>query len=140
MSHSSLCRRRVLGVLSAFFAAPALSLPASARAISPTGGDDAAGRLSDMFSRPQSAIFVGREYLRRHPEDADADMLRRRIAERSGIDPYAGRPATGAAELREKLRDAVQRDFEAGRTRTLDGVVLAETELDLCALGALMAG
>jgi len=97
-----------------------------------------ARRLAAIFTRPVSAARVGRAYLRSHPNEASLDRLIQEIA--------AGWPGGAAqierlstAQLRRRLHREVRADFAAGRTVTVQGWVLAESEARLFGLTALAA-
>lgn len=125
-----LARRTLLKAGSTLIALAALGRTAYALP-APEGPEAALLRL--ISSRP-AAERLGRRYLRQHPEEADAGRLARRILAR--LEAQGGSTARlGRASLRHTLAA----DFAAGRTRTIDGWILAETEADLCALAALKA-
>jgi len=92
-------------------------------------------RLLALLSRPDSAATVGRAYLRLRPDEAEADLLVRLLAQ----------SLSGPADLDDeaKLRRAMARslsaDFDQGRLVNVSGWLLAETEARLCALAALSA-
>lgn len=92
-----------------------------------------AARIEPLFSDVESAREVGRRYLARFPDQANHTLL----LERSGL---AGLPQDSPAEptlLRKALDRRRQQDFLTGNTVTLDGWILAQSEVDLCALLAL---
>jgi hypothetical protein len=125
----------ILGFLSA------LGLTRPARALAKLGGSSApdplALKLAKFFVHKDSASMVGREYLRSVPEEEDARLLVDLIC--SG---QVGRRETllGAdlKELREWLRGQQRLDFEHGRIVKVQGWILSETEVRLCALAALL--
>jgi hypothetical protein len=85
--------------------------------------------LLALVRRPESARVVGRAYLGRHPEEADAArlaaLLERQLRER------------GAASLGERVARRVRQDFAEGATVHVKGWILSRTEARLCALQAL---
>lgn len=110
----------------------AASLPTLA---SPT--DPLAVRLAGVFSDRESAISVGREYLRAAPQEAHLDLL---IAELCSRQPQ-GRSAFMAvdhATLRGMLNRQQREDFALGRTVNVKGWILSETEARLCGLTVLL--
>jgi hypothetical protein len=101
--------------------ASALLLPRGASALTVRSERDrAADALVATFTNRTSAAIVGRSYLDLRPAEADIGTLLRLI----DADP-------------ETVRDKVHDDFVSGRVVALDGLVLSETELRLCALAAL---
>lgn len=112
------------------------------------GGSAAAGekalaagpvrRLLRSFDRSGSGVAVGRRYLACHPEEAETGRLLAKLD--GGLRRAAGRPASSQASLRRLIRIAVAQDFGAGRMIPVDGWMLAETEVRLCALAALGQG
>jgi hypothetical protein len=101
--------------------AASLAAPAEPRAA-------AADALIESFVNRTSAAAVGRSYLGLRPAEADLEALIKLI----GLD--AGKDRTF---LKSSVRARVRDDFEHGRVVALDGAVLSETELRLCALAAL---
>lgn len=91
--------------------------------------------VAGLLRHGTSAAVVGTEYLRIRPEEADAEMLRRRC----GL-PDAPSDKFGSAalmRLAEKLLDQHRDDFRAGRVIELGGFTLSVTELRLCAIVSL---
>lgn len=101
--------------------------------------DPLAARLTSVFSHPASAAVVGWEYLRVVPREADAALLIDLISSRS---PSRRRAIDNPDATRrlELLLLRQQEDFERGRTVTVHGWILSETEGRLCALAALAEG
>jgi hypothetical protein len=65
-------------------------------------------------------VVLGRAYLHDHPDEDDADFLVRHLP---GVDPHH--------KVRPQLPDltpAAERDFDAGRTVTVQGWQLSQTE------------
>ena len=122
-----IARRSLLKAGSSLLALAALGRTAAAL---PAPGDGAA-RLLTLLGNPGAAARLGRCHLLRHPEEADAARLTARLTAR--LAP-AGGPIRRAA-----LRRSLAADFAAGRVTTVDGWILAATEVDLCALAALKA-
>ncbi len=90
-----------------------------------------AAGLAQLFTRPDSAIVIGRRYLSREPGEGPPRALASDLQRASAGDPAAART---------DLRDRVRRDFERGDTVLLDGWVLARSECHACAAVALAAG
>jgi hypothetical protein len=116
-------RRAVVGGLGAGLLLGLASAP------EPCGAGDRGDGLADLFSTLPSARAIGAAYLRSCVDDAPG-------------------PATLAAELpagetvaalREAVAERVRNDFANGRVVTVDGWLLARTEVRLCALAYLVA-
>lgn len=94
-------------------------------------------RLTSVLKRKRSARTVGKEYLRRAPEEADRLLLVNAICgsdcelQRALLDGDDGR-------LRIAVRNRLRRDFADGRTVLLDGWLLSRTEARLCALATIV--
>ena len=97
--------------------------------------DSLAFQLARVFSHPESAKVIGREYLRLSPEEADTDLLIQRIFSRNPDDLLG----YGEMEpLREMMSAQMLSDFERHRVLAVRGWILSQTELRLCALAALV--
>lgn len=113
-----------------------VSLPASVLAqpagnLSPT----LVSRLSRFYSNRESARVIGRRYLDLAPSEAAPEHLMALICRSRENSARLARANTG--QLREFLLDQQRTDFARGRTVTIDGWVLSETEVRLCALAAI---
>jgi hypothetical protein len=84
------------------------------------------GRLVALLADQASARQVGRAYLKAMPADSDRAQLLSQLAARLDHDPS-----------RETYAACCRRDFAEGRTVTVNGWVLSQTEARLCALAAL---
>ena len=101
------------------------------------GLDPLALSLARSFTYRESAKVIGSEYLRRVPQEANTRLL---------IDLICSCSAERRTELRQadvgtarRLLQLQQReDFEYGRIVNLQGWILSQTEVRLCALTALM--
>ena len=93
--------------------------------------------LAGFFEDRKSAASVGDEYLRLHPAEDDESRLVRRLAggRRREVE-WERLAASDPAAFRESVRARHREDFAAGRTVSLHGWVLSETEARLCALAA----
>ena len=80
-----------------------------------------------------SASQVAEAYWKIASEERDAATLTSRLCERTGTDCPASQPR---AVMQTRLRDCITDDFREGRTVTVEGWVLSETEARLCALVA----
>ncbi len=91
-----------------------------------------------MLRRTESARIVGREYLRQFPQVTPVSIVAEFVELASSHRIVAGGPrGQDSSELcREVFRRRQLRDFEEGRTVTLQGWVLSKTEAHLCALVA----
>jgi hypothetical protein len=96
-----------------------------------------ASRLTGIFSRRQSARAVGRAYLRVAPGEADPQILMGAI---TGTTPDLHRVLDHGddADLGAALRNRIRRDFADGRTVSVEGWLLSQTEARLCALAELV--
>jgi hypothetical protein len=104
--------------------------------------DPAAARqarlIAGVFTRPVSAARIGRAYLRARPDDASLERLMQALA--GGWPGGAAQvERLGTAQLRRRLQRRIRADFAAGRTVTVQGWVLAESEARLFGLAALAA-
>lgn len=93
-------------------------------------------RLADVWTDQSSAQTVGLAYLsglaEPPPVQAWIDEMRADMPLRLRLTP---RPARH--RLRTYLQDRVRQDFVAKRTLFVDGWLLAQTEVRLCALAAM---
>lgn len=127
---------RLLGWWAGCGAVPLRSLAAESAA-EPVRADGSDEWLR-LLPHRQSAVAIGRRFLRLRPSDADSGRLRRLL----GLE----RAATGelsAARFeahRERLRALHREDFRRGRIVELGGWTLSLTELRLAALVALASG
>jgi hypothetical protein len=91
--------------------------------------------LVKLLSEVDSAVVVGREYLRHHPDERDPEHVRHVLSVALGGRLEAFDPAA----LRERVRRRVRQDFAENQVRIVDGWILSITEARLCALAALCA-
>ena len=96
----------------------------------------AAERLLEVYHRPESAAQIGLAYLKAGPQTQSADEMVNAVVARLGVSPRLD--AMTNAELKDGIALAVRDDFAAMRTIEVDGWILAETEVRLCALTALL--
>jgi|SRR5215510_4910054 len=97
--------------------------------------DYLACQIAQVFSRPESAKVIGREYLRLWPEEADTDFLIPRI--------FSSHPDEllrygEMKPLREMISAQILSDFERHHVLAVRGWIFSQTELRLCALAALV--
>ena len=86
----------------------------------------------------QSAMRIGRAYLRVHPEEASTAVLLAAVAGR----PLLARALTAAPDAAAVFRimdELVRADFAAGEIVNCGGWILAKSEARACALFALRA-
>jgi hypothetical protein len=141
MSGPRLRRRGILKwCFSAATFAPAAMRATAARSATPRSGDPLARALVDLFQHRQSAAVIGRAFLLRHPEEADARALIRRITGHRANELAGLTGARRREALRAALQSRYRHDFDQGRTRTIRGATLSLTELRLCALVAIETG
>jgi hypothetical protein len=127
--------RRGLLASAPWLAMVALGRPWPVRdATGPTIDSAGSAALVKLLSEVGSAVVVGREYLRGHPDERDLQRLRHSLSIALG-----GRlEAFDLAVLRERVRRRVRRDFVEGQVALVDGWILSITEARLCALAALL--
>ena len=101
------------------------------------GSDRIAARLAGLLQDQESACRVGREYLRRFPEEGDAACL---VAAICADMPQAGDTVArlNMSRLGQLVAQRLRADFEHGRVVNLRGWILGRTECRLCALASLM--
>jgi len=83
-------------------------------------------RLTGLLADAASARQVGQAYLQQAPGEADRERLTAELIARFNDDPS-----------REALTACCRADLADGRTVTVNGWVLSQTEVRLCALAAL---
>jgi hypothetical protein len=93
------------------------------------------GALENLLPDTDSAVAVGRAYLRHHPGERDQKRVQYLLSGALGghldtLDPGV---------LRARVRDRVRQDFAESRTAIVDGWILSITEARLCALVALIS-
>ncbi len=105
-----------------------------------TGSSSLRAALAGFFEDRKSAARVGEEYLRLYPTEDDGTRLVRRLAggRRREVE-WERLAASDPAAFRESVRARHREDFAAGRTVSLRGWVVSETEARLCALAARSA-
>ncbi len=141
MSGPKLHRRGILKwCLSAATVAPVAMNATAARSAATRPDDPLVRALVGLFAHRDSAAVIGRAFLLRYPEEADAELLIRRITghRADALAATAGARRRGA--LRKALQSHYRHDFDTGRTRTIHGATLSLTELRLCALVAIEMG
>lgn len=94
-----------------------------------------ARRVAGLFEHPDSAREIGREYLKLVPSDSDLAVLVRKMI------PDAGRmkflSTAGKKSLRRYIASSSREDFRQGRMVCVNGWMLSQTELRLCAIVGL---
>jgi hypothetical protein len=109
--------------------------PAPAAGAAPAPADARLGApLREVLAHLDSALVVGREYLRAHPEERDASRLAEALGSRRGVRAL---DCTGPA-LRRALDRRSRRDYAEGDVVVLRGWMLSRTEARLCGLAALL--
>jgi hypothetical protein len=94
-------------------------------------------QLAALLRHQASAKVIGREYLSKYGQEADARVLLDHIAASLAVSDVGRFAATGQG-LRELLDRTVREDFAVDRVVMLRGWVLSVTEARLCALAALL--
>jgi hypothetical protein len=95
-----------------------------------------ASLLCQFFSNRESARVVGQRYLDLTPNEASTERLMALIFQSK--ENYARLAHADAEQLRAILSDQQRADFAHGRTIMIDGWILSETEVRLCALAAIL--
>ena len=92
-------------------------------------------RIGTWVAESPDATELGRVYLASQPEEASVNMLTRLLS--ADLDVSLFEMSDG--ELRQVSRARMRRDFEDGRTLTVQGWLFSRTELRLYGLAALLA-
>lgn len=117
-----------------------LTAPVLAGAAACTGSATLRAALAGFFGDRSSARALGAEYLRLFPnEDDDTRLVRRLAGGRRRESEWEQLAAADPDALFARVRECHRDDFAAGRTVSLRGWVLSETEARLCALAARSA-
>ena len=95
-------------------------------------------QLPGLVTHLQSAKTIGKAYLRRFPDEGEVQTLSRSI----GLDGHTEfqrktrhlPPVRSEQCLRSWVRDRIRADFTDGRVVILDGWILSQFEVRLCAL------
>jgi hypothetical protein len=139
ISYADITRRSFMRTLlcrGAMFSFPPLLVPIMTKIGKFRELDLLAMRLANFFAHKHSARIVGSEYLRCTPRETDIDLLVNLICA-----PWAGRykelTSVDGGKLRELLTLQQRQDFEHGRIVNVQGWILSETEVRLCALAVL---
>ena len=93
-------------------------------------------RLGQFFFSRESARVIGQRYLELTPREANPERLMALICHSE--ENYMRLVDTDTEQLRAMLLDQQRTDFAFGRTIMIDGWVLSETEVRLCALAAML--
>ncbi len=104
----------------------------------PTTAYASTRRLLAVFRRRRSAVIIGRECLRQHPQEADPRHLLNLIG--AGLEDRSAGDKDDHRVLAHWLQDRFREDFNEGRSIRVEGWVLSQTEARLCALAALLEG
>lgn len=132
-------RRQLLRMLAGYVSAVGLASRSDAadryqsQALMPDARED----LIEIFPRRESAVLIGREYLRLAPQEAHAKRLLDLIG--SPGPPWA-MPSSGRIQpaMAQWLYEKQRGDFTQGRTVLIQGWMLSRTEARLCALISLV--
>ncbi len=99
--------------------------------------DAVTAKLLESLRHRESAVLVGREYLRIVPSEGDTATLVELVCS-STLEAHRWVPDQNLEALGEWLRARQQDDFVRGRTVRVHGWVLSVTEARLCAVAALV--
>lgn len=94
-------------------------------------------KLLKLLEDKDSAKVIGREYLRQAPKEADEHLLIDLLCA-CGPEGRAELARADAVKLRDWLSLKQRRDFEHGQVVDVQGWILSETEVRLCALAAVV--
>lgn len=133
MNHRT--RRQFLRELACIGAFVSFPVMASSRAVSGGSVDSLALRLHEVLKHSTSAKVLGQRYLELTPREADIKTLTVLIGRTPENTTQLLR--AGRNQLRTLLAAQQRTDFGSGRTVSIDGWVLSETEARLCALAVL---
>ncbi len=114
------------------------SLDAKVQSLENVSIDPVAKILCSVISERASANMIGRQYLRDAPEEADISILVDSLC-RHQSGAYLQFLRADSATVRQMILNQQREDFGQGRTLSVEGWILSETEIRLCALSALMA-
>ena len=95
-----------------------------------------AEKLTEFFVHRESAKVIGRKYLLHVPKEANVDLLVNLLCSFQQA-RYAELAQADRGKLRELLLYQQRQDFEHGHIVKVQGWILSETEVRLCALAAL---
>ena len=95
--------------------------------------------LRSIISAPESAARLGRSYLARYPEEADADRLVANIEAAVAGSGGALSPVTDADRITAALQRVVRAEFAQDQVASVSSWVLSRTEARLYALVSLDA-
>jgi nitroreductase len=132
-----LTRGRFLGALLAAALVPAAGALRPWRVLVAREPRAVAARLAHVLRDHAAARAIGAEYVSTRPREASAAALVAAVA--AGV--AGGRrtlETVSDGELRALLEQRTSGDFAEGRTVTLRGWILSETEARLCALASLL--
>jgi len=90
-----------------------------------------------LFKHRKSALLIGIYYLKGRPDEADREVLIASVFHGNHHLTISSTP--DIQSLRNWLQRRRREDFECGRTVNINGWILAETEVRLCALLLLEA-
>jgi hypothetical protein len=94
-----------------------------------------ADRLVATLRHPKSAAAIGRAYLDRFPERGSVDRL---VAGLGDVWQAPSATVDQGEGLKARLQTRIRDDFAHGRTVAVEGWILAESEVRLYALAALL--
>jgi len=89
-------------------------------------------RLSRFFTNTSSACAIGRRYLALKPQEADPRLLAALVSRTP--ENYLALVNADSRRVRELLLAQQKRDFECGQIVKINGWILSETEVRLCAI------
>lgn len=98
----------------------------------------AADKLLAIFSRRGSAAVVGASWLEQLDQPPALPELERDVLEHLGLSEQS-LAASDLGSLRQRVQARLSDDFANGRTISVQGWVLGQTEVQLCGLAALSA-
>jgi hypothetical protein len=126
-------RRKFIGI--AAVGAAGVVVPSTVRSADAAGAVLARPGLVSILDDDVLVRTLGGLYREMVPNETTVDALERAILET--VDDV--RVDLSASDLRRRIDAEVQRDFDSGRTVTLNGWILSLTEARQCALFSLQA-
>jgi len=106
----------------------------SAASLAGGGGErDLSEGLSAVINNKDSAVVIGREYVRLTPNEANKTILADLILKRTEGAGFFGREQLNNKVIKEYVQKSVRSDFHHERIVKVNGWLLSETEARVCA-------
>jgi len=138
MKNRFLCTRRKFLLASLLsVSAPLYSSNAFASLSAESKYKDVTNGLISAFSNKKSLKHIGREYIKQLPASSSTSELVESILYSSSETVFHDSMLLNKKVLRKFIQDKVKEDFKQGRTISVQGWVLSQTEARLCGLAYL---